>query len=60
MRSLEWNRQAAQTPLAMALLNRFDRPAAISDPQGCLVAMNAAFAGIGGSAVTASKPARIR
>jgi EAL domain-containing protein (putative c-di-GMP-specific phosphodiesterase class I) len=43
MRSLEWNRQAAQTPLAMALLNRFDRPAAISDPQGCLVAMNAAF-----------------
>ena len=43
MRSLEGNREAAQHPLALALLDRLERPAAISDAQGCLVAMNAAF-----------------
>jgi len=43
MRSLVGNRQAAQHPLALALLDRLERPAAISDSQGCLVAMNAAF-----------------
>jgi hypothetical protein len=43
MRSLVGNRQAAQHPLALALLDRLERPAAISDAQGCLVAMNAAF-----------------
>jgi hypothetical protein len=31
MRSLESNRKAAQHPLALALLNRLERPAAISD-----------------------------
>jgi EAL domain-containing protein (putative c-di-GMP-specific phosphodiesterase class I) len=36
-------RGAQQHPLALALLDRFERPAAISDAQGCLVAMNAAF-----------------
>jgi EAL domain-containing protein (putative c-di-GMP-specific phosphodiesterase class I)/GGDEF domain-containing protein len=43
MRSQEGNRQAAEHPLALALLDRLERPAAISDIQGRLVAMNAAF-----------------
>ena len=43
MTSVEWNRQVAQHPLALALLNRLERPTAISDAQGGLVAMNAAF-----------------
>ena len=43
MTSFEGNRKAAQHPLALALLNRLERPAAISDPHGGLVAMNAAF-----------------
>jgi EAL domain-containing protein (putative c-di-GMP-specific phosphodiesterase class I) len=43
MTTFEWNREAAQHPLALALLNRLERPAAISDALGGLVAMNAPF-----------------
>ena len=41
--TLPESQPGARHSLAQALLNRFERPAAISDGQGCLVAMNAAF-----------------
>lgn len=43
MSTLPESQPGGSHSLAQALLNRFERPAAISDGQGCLVAMNAAF-----------------
>jgi EAL domain-containing protein (putative c-di-GMP-specific phosphodiesterase class I)/GGDEF domain-containing protein len=44
MRGLNPSRHAAQHPsLIQSLLDHVERPAAISNPQGCLVAMNAPF-----------------